>query len=120
MTKELQTLNQRIAERIGKDLVDLIPPDDWQRLVDTEVRKFWQDTAPGIIQELLREAYLAKAKAEIEKLTDTSEWDCETQTQINKDLERFIGAAAGTIFAGMLSPAMQMVLGNLRTQVNGY
>ena len=120
MTKELQTLNQRIAERIGKDLVDLIPPDDWQRLVDTEIQKFQQDVAPEIIQELMREAYLDKAKATIDKLTQTSEWDVATQQQINTELEQFLGAAGGVIFAGVMSPAMSMVLTNLRNQVNGY
>ena len=120
MTKELQTLNQRIAERIGKDLVDLIPPDDWQRLVDTEIRKFQQDVAPQIIQELMREAYIAKAKVTIDKLTNTSEWSAVTQQQVNTELEQFIGAAGGVIFAGVMSPAMSMVLHNLKNQVNGY
>ena len=120
MTKELQTLNQRIAERIGKDLVDLIPPDDWQRMVDTEVRKFRQDVAPEIIQGLLKEAYLAKAVEAVEKLTHTSEWDAATQEQINTDLEKFIGASAGVIFAGMLSPTMSAVLADLRNRMQGY
>ena len=120
MTKELQTLNQRIAERIGKDLVDLIPADDWQRLVDTEIRKFQQDTAPKIIQELMREAYLNKAKVTIDKLTQTSEWNAVTQQQINTELEQFLGAAGGVVFAGVMSPAMAIVLQNLRNQVQGY
>ena len=120
MSNELQTLNQRIAERIGKDLVDLIPTDDWQRLVDTEVRKFRQAVAPQIIQELMREEYIKKAAATIDKLTSTTEWNAVTQEQVNTELEQFLGAAGGVIFAGVMSPAMSMVLNNLKNQVNGY
>ncbi len=110
MSKELQTLNERIAERIGKDLVELIPADQWQRMVDHEIEKFSRDTAPKIIQELMRESYMNKAKATIDKLTQSTDWDQATQTQINAELEQFIGKSAGTIFAGMLSPSIQMVL----------
>lgn len=119
MGNELQTLNERIAERIGKDLVELIPQDQWQSLVDAEVAKFKRDTAPRIIQELMREAYMNKAKATIDKLTASSGWDAATQQQINKELEQFIGQSAGTIFAGMLAPSMQMVLQDLRGRL-GY
>ena len=114
MNKELQTLNERIAERIGKELVELIPADQWQTMVDNEVAKFKRETAPQIIRNLLNEAYMDKAKGTIDKLTSTTEWNNQTQTQINADLEKFIGESAGVIFAGMLSPSMQMVLQDLR------
>lgn len=119
MGNELQTLNERIAERIGKDLVELIPKDQWQSLVDAEVAKFKRDTAPRIIQDLMREAYMNKAKASVDNLTTSTDWDAATQQQINGDLEQFIGKSAGVIFAGMLSPSMQMVLQDLRGRL-GY
>jgi hypothetical protein len=119
MGTELQTLNERIAERIGKDLVELIPQDQWQALVDTEVAKFKRETAPNIIRELMQEAYMNKAKATIDKLTTSTGWDSVTQEQINEELEQFIGKSAGAIFAGMLSPSMQMVLQDLRGRL-GY
>lgn len=119
MSKELQTLNQRIAERIGKELVELIPADQWQQMVDNEVSKFKRDVAPKIIQDLMREVYVNKAKVTIDKLTTSTEWDQITQEQINLELEQFIGKSAGTIFAGMLSPSMQMVLQDLRGRL-GY
>lgn len=119
MANEMQSLNERIAERIGKDLVELIPADQWQQMVDTEVAKFMCDTGPKIIQELLKDAYMDKAKATLDKLTMQTRWNNSTQTQINEDLEKFIGDSAGTIFAGMLTPSMQMVLQDLRSRL-GY
>jgi len=116
---QIQSLNQKIAERIGKDLVDLIPTDQWQKIVDHEVLKFKKETAPSIINELLREAYMVKAKETVDKLRLSTEWDEVAQEQINSELERFIGRASGTILAGMLSPAMQMVLQDLRGRL-GY
>ena len=120
MTNELQTLNERIAERVGEHLVDLIPADQWQALVDAEVLKFKRDVAPKIIGELIKEAYMLKAKATIDKLTTSTGWDDDAQANINKDLELFIGKSSGAIFATMLSPAMQMALQNLRSQLGQY
>jgi len=119
MSNELQSLNARIAERIGKDLVELIPADQWQQLVDKEVERFTQDVAPQIIQDMMKEAYLNKAKGTIDTLISSQEWNDTTQTTINTELEQFIGQSAGNIFAGMLSPSMQIVLTNLRNQL-GY
>lgn len=119
MENELQTLNQRIAERIGKELVDLIPDDQWQALVDAEIAKFKRDTAPKIIQELMRDVYMTKAKVTIDKLTSSSGWDSMAQQQINDELEKFIGKSAGVIFAAMLSPSMTMILQDLRNRI-GY
>ncbi len=119
MSKELQTLNEKIAERIGKDLVDLIPKDQWQSIVDREILKFKRDVAPGIIQDLLKESYINKAKSTIDRLTMQEGWDSERQSQINSELEKFIGDSAGIIFAGMLSPSIQIVLQDLRGRL-GY
>lgn len=118
MTTELQSLNERIAERIGNDLVDLIPADQWQTMVDAEIHKFKTITAPKIIQEQLNKQFTDKVKDTLNALT-TDEWDLETQRSINKALESFIGASSGVIVAGMLSPSMQIVLQDLRGRL-GY
>lgn len=120
MSDQLQTLNQRIAERIGKELIDLIPPDQWQALVDAEVAKFRQETAPKIVAELLREAFKNQAIASVNHLTLTNEWDELTQTYINTKLKDFIGSSGGEIFAAVLSPAMTMVLSDLRNRLTNY
>jgi len=119
MDKSLQTLNERIAERIGKDLVDLIPEDQWKIMVDAEITKFKRDVLPKMIQELLSEIYLDKAKVTVDKLTEQTGWNHETQMDINENLTEFIGVSSGVIVAQMLSPAMQMVLSDLRSRL-GY
>ena len=119
MTKELQTINQKIAEKVGKELIDLIPEDEWKRIIDHEIAVFKQNTLPNIIQEMLKESYLSKVKVTVDKLTQSTKWDVETQQQINNELEKFIAASASQIFAGMLSPSIQMILQDLRSRL-GY
>ena len=119
LNKELQTLNERIAERIGKELVDLMPPDQWQKLVDTAIVEFKEDTAPKIIHQLITEKYTEKAKGIVDKLTSSIEWNTTTQEFIYSDLERFIGKSSGNIFAAMLTPAMQMALQDMKNRL-GY
>jgi hypothetical protein len=119
MSNELQTLNEKIAERIGKDLVDLIPKDQWQSMVDNEISKFRRDTAPGLIRDLIKDDFLARARIELDKLTSASEWNDEAKAYINEELIKYISSSSGSIFAGMLAPSTQMVLENLRHNL-GY
>jgi len=117
MSNELQTLNQRIAERVGKELIDLIPENQWQLIIDREVDKFKSQTLPEIIHELMKDVYTEKVRESIEKLTSNNEWNYQTQETINKDLEKFIGANAASIFGAMLSPVMTSVLSDLRSRL---
>ena len=118
-SKSLQTLNERIADRIGKELVDLIPPEQWQELVDSEIAKFKQQVAPGIIQELLKEAYTTQVRRAVDALCSTDEWDELTSTHTNAKLTELLAASGGTIFAGVMQPAMSIVLQDLRSRL-GY
>ena len=125
MTNELQTLNQRIAERIGKDLVDLIPEDQWQAIVDNEVKKFRLDVAPKIIQDLVADEFRKESVKRIEELTQTTEWNEITGRYTNEKLKEFISEGGGDVFAGVLAPAMTMLLNDLNHRLsqgmaNGY
>lgn len=121
MNNRLETLNERIADRIGRDLVELIPEDEWQQLVNKEIRKFKLDIAPKIIQEMLKETYKNEAKAAIQELTLTDEWSEITGNMTSSKLKEFISEGGGMIFAGVLSPAMSMVLQDLNNKLNsGY
>lgn len=119
MNKELQSLNERIAERIGRDLVELIPADQWQAMVDNEVLKFKRDTAPKIIQKLLEEDFILKAKVRIDELTQGNTYDEMSNDYINEKLTEFIGKSSGVMFAYMLTPTMQTLLQDLRSRL-GY
>ena len=119
MSTELRTLNEKIAEKVGENLVDLIPQDQWQAIVDKEVQSFKNQTAPKIIQDLLKEAYVERAKGTISNLVDSTEWNEITGEYTNKALEQFIGQSAGAIVGAMLTPTMQQVLQDLRYKL-GY
>lgn len=121
MPNELQTLNERIAERVGENLVDLIPAEQWQEIVDRECQAFYSQTAPKIIQEMLRERFRACANAQLDELCHTDEWNHITQQYTSSKLREFIGESGGEIFAAVLSPAMSQVMSDLRNRLqSGY
>jgi hypothetical protein len=120
MTKELQTLNERIADRIGKDLVELIPKQQWKDMVDAEIHKFVTVVAPKIIQEQLTEAYKLKVKAIVDSYVINDDFDQLSNIYVNTKLKELIAASGGEIFAGILNPAMQQVMLNLRSQLGRY
>jgi len=117
MSKELQTLNERIAERIGKDLVDLIPDDQWQQMVNREIVLFKNQKAPAIIQKVLSDAYMDVAKREVNKLIVTEEWDADTEQYVHAEITKFIAKSSGVIVAGMLSPSMSVILQDLKNRL---
>jgi len=119
MENELQSLNERIAERVGKELVDLIPPEQWQSIVDGEVQKFKTNVLPVIVQDLLKELYMDKIKGVVNNLSMQTGWDSELNQAIYENLEKFIATSSGIIVAGMLSPATQTLLQDLRNRL-GY
>lgn len=115
--KQLQTLNERIAEKVGENLIDLIPADQWQEIVDQQVVIFKRDTAPKIIKKELDKAYREKIVGAVIKLTSQDGWDYQTNLAIHSELEKFIGQSAGVIVGAMLTPSMATVLNDLRTQL---
>ncbi len=117
MGNELQSLNERIAERVGDGLVDLIPPEQWQKIIDAEVAKFTQTILPKVVQDLLMEEYKLRAQTIITTLPTSQGWDAQTNEQIYEELEKFIGKSSGVIVASMLGPSMQMVLQDLKSRM---
>jgi len=119
MGQELQTLNERIAEKIGKDLVDLIPKDQWQKMVDVEIHNFKQHAAPKIISELIEAEYRKEVIKCVNVFCTTDDWNKLTNEPINNALTELLADSGGVIFAGMMQPAMQMVIQDLRNRI-GY
>lgn len=116
----LSTLNERIAEKIGKELIDLIPPEQWQQMVDIEISKFKRDIAPTIIQNEIQNIYKAQLSLKLTELTTSGEWNEITQEFDTNRLKTFIGECGGEIFGAVLAPAMSQVFQNLRNQLSVY
>lgn len=119
MVNELQTINERIAERVGEQLVDLIPEDQWKTMVDREINKFKLETAPKLIRELIKEKYTDSLKKAVDELLLQDEWNDLTQNFTNESLKKLLSASGGEIFAGVMQPAMQQVMRDLRNNL-GY
>jgi len=119
MSSELQTLNERIAERVGSELVDLMPEGEWHKIVDAQLHKFKNEVAPKIVMELITEEYKNVAKSFIDDITSSRQWKEESQAYVSEELQKFIGASSGVIISGMLSPVMTEVLTDLRHRL-GY
>ncbi len=116
MKKDLQTLEQKIAEKIGEELVDLIPKDQWQAIVHSEITKFKAEVLPDLIQKALLDYHKENVVNLINGLINP-EWSTDFQEQTYKELEIFIGKSSGVILAAMLSPSMGMALQDLRNRL---
>lgn len=114
----MSTISERIAERVGEELVSLLPQDVWQSLIAQEVEKFKTVTAPKLIEEELTKKYRELVVQEVDTIC-TPEWSDEVQAFVHANLIKLIEESGGAMLAGILSPSMQMVLSDLRNRL-GY
>lgn len=113
---QMQTLNARIAEKVGKELVDLIDPDDWSKIIDEQVRIFKTDKLPGIVQDQLSKMF----REDINNLI-SSKYKQEYANGISRTTNEFVKEtlkmAAPEILEAMLSPVMSGMLQDIQNRL---
>ena len=120
MNTELQSLNERIAEKVGKELVDLIPQEQWQKLVDSQIDKFMTDMAPQIIQEELKKLLTTAVSSKLGEAQFQGKWNQYSSQVTSEAIHTMIKEAAPEVFAAMLAPTMTGFLQDLRNRLNIY
>lgn len=113
MSNEIQILKDVIAERVGKELVNLIPKDQWEALIQQQINQFMSATAPAIIKEELTR----KLKEDIAKHIPQEQWDISCQEYVNPLVQEIITKAAPEIMGAMLHPVMSGVISQLRSML---
>lgn len=93
------TLYAKITEWIGSELLDLIPEDEWQTIVDVEVDFFKKVTGPKLIREYLKAQYELELVKHIEELSATDEWNDFTEQYISSKLKELLKASGGESLA---------------------
>ena len=53
MNKTIMTLEEKVSEKVGAELIDLIGEDKWKELIKSCVDNFTTNKAPKIIEEML-------------------------------------------------------------------
>lgn len=117
--KTIVSLEERIAERVGKELVSLIPEEQWKELINSQIDHFMRTKAPAIVQEQVRAAFLIRVKEILELPEFSDQWDSDLQQQVvGPAVKELFVKAAPEVFMGMLQPILQNVLYNFKAQVN--
>lgn len=105
--KNIQTLEARIAERVGKDLVDLMPPEQWTTLVAAATRKFRNETAPRIIEAELTRKLKEEMAAYMGQPEFTAQWSTLGHQAASEAVTELFKSSAPDILASMLGPTLQ-------------
>lgn len=118
MGKELQTLNERIAEKVGENLVDLIPADQWEKLVSDQIDFFMTNKAPGIIQLILKDKLQEIVASVLKSPEFTSTWDNYGNQLASEGARNIIEQSAPAIFASMFAPVADGLIRDLVQRLN--
>lgn len=117
--KTIVSLEERIAERVGKELVSLIPEEQWKELINSQIDHFMHTKAPAIVQEQVRAAFLIRVKEILESPEFSDQWDFDLQQQVvGPAVKELFVKAAPEVFMGMIQPILQNALYNFKSQVN--
>lgn len=108
MSKEMQTLRQNISERVGKELIDLFPDDQWQQIVDQEIKDFTNNKLRPMVKEMIAEEYRRHAWDYIQQNPVTSiSMHVETQGLVRELLNNAVRQNPGMILAALLEPTVR-------------
>lgn len=115
------TLEQKIAERVGKELIELIPPEQWQELVKGQINRFMTVEAPKVAQKLLED----KFKEDMHAYLAQNIWGTPVYSDLlyrtgNELVLKVTEQAAPMLFAAMLEPAITGLMRDLQHRIRGY
>lgn len=118
MGKELQTLNERIAEKVGENLIDLIPADQWEKLVSDQIDFFMTNKAPGIIQKLLQNELQKTVAGVLSSSEYAGTWGNYGEQLSSDGVKAILEQSAPVIFASMFAPVADGLIRDLVTRLN--
>jgi hypothetical protein len=117
MSTEVQTFEQRVRDKLKKDIADLIPEEQLTQLVHQATVDFIKTDLPKMINHEL--AVMAKAKIleELDKPEWKTAWRVESQTQISQQVEKLIKENAHTIMATMIAGVASGMVNDMRNRL---
>lgn len=110
------TFEERVKQRIRDNFMDLIPDEQLQALVNTQIMHFNSVELPKMIKEEITAQYKAAIKAELEKpeyqktWTDGGRWACSEM------VTKLITENASEMLASMMGGMVQQVVYTMQQQ----
>ena len=111
----LQTLQDRVRERIEATFMELIPPEAFNEMIDRCAADFFQHELPKLAREVLAERYREYLKAELDK----PEWSAKYNENGDgpSDLvASIVKCGAQELVAQLFGGIVQNTVINLRNQ----
>lgn len=117
MNDKIQTLNDRIAERVGKELYELIPQDEWKAIIERESRTFTEVTMPKVVRDMLHDKLKEDLKIHLSSGDFIETWNDQSQQMCSDAVKEMMVQSAPVLFAEIFSAPMQNVINNMRNQL---
>lgn len=124
-------LMDAVRDRIKAEFVSLIPEDAWKKLVDAEVKKFFETTADNgysqnrtfpspfgkIVWEELDKETRVRVKALLESSEWAEEWDGQGGRRASETVKKLITEKSGEILTNVIGGAIQQTIEAMRTRI---
>ena len=114
MSKELMSLEERIADKVGNELIDLIPEEQWKTLVATQVNHFKQYKLPEIVERILIDELKLKVKEQLNSPDFAIAGDKYGHTIASEMVKKMIEEGAGPMMANIFGEMVHRQIDMLR------
>lgn len=114
------TIEQNVKERMKLLIGELIPDEQWDKLIQDNVREFKTVDLPKLVKAELTEHYKRLISEEFQKPEWREQWGTNGQRLASDAVREILKASAGDILAAMMGFAAQQVVQDIQYKVQGY
>lgn len=110
----LQTLQERVTERIRASFVDLIPQEMWDQMVKTQIDAYMQTELPKLVKAELEAHLRAIVKAELQKPEWAEQWNGGAKSVAGDMVRAIVKENADQIVSAFFGSMVQTVVQDVR------
>lgn len=114
------TFEQRVRERISGTIADMVPPEELEQLVKSQVERFQRSELPDLILKTIRERYMAALRDELDKPEYKPQWTDGGGQVAGMAIQKIITENAGQMLASLVGSMVQQTMYQMQSNLPRY
>lgn len=114
MSTEVQTFEQRVRDKLKKDIADLIPEEQLSKIVQIEMSEFLKTDLPKMIKAMLAEEIKEAINREMRKPQWVGQYNDLARQNVSEQVTKIITENAALMMTSMMAGVSSQLVTDLR------